>query len=66
MSRMNWSRDHGRRLMLSHGVEPAREEDTFVRPLLHRPARFRRRLSKEELRQQADAALIAWRERQQP
>jgi hypothetical protein len=63
---MNWSRDNSRRLMLSHGVEPALEEDTFVRPLLHRPARFRRRPRKEELRQQADAALIAWRQRQQP
>ncbi len=36
MARMNWSRDEARRLMLSRGVESAREEDTFVLRPLHR------------------------------
>lgn len=67
MSRMNWSRDHSRRTMRLHGTEGARDEDTFVRPLLRRPSsQPRRRLSKEELRAQAAQAFAAWRERQQP
>ena len=66
MSKMNWSRDHDRRRMRIHGIEAARDEDTIVRPLLRRPFRPRRRLSKEELREQATAALLAWRERKQP
>jgi hypothetical protein len=67
MGRMNWSRDHDRRRMRSRGIENARaDEDTIVRPLLRRSKPFRRRLSKEELREQATAAFMAWRERQQP
>jgi hypothetical protein len=69
MSRMNWGRVHQRRIMHEHGCESVDGETPgsmlrIMGPPKHRPRP--RKLSKEELRAQAAAAFVAWRERQQP
>jgi hypothetical protein len=68
MAKMNWGRNSQRQLMQRHGIEPLDGDDSFLRPAFQpRPViKFRKRLSKEEQREQAAAAFIAWRDRQQP
>ena len=58
MGRMNWSRIATRDRMRRHGVE---DIDGKV-PLFAQPSKKpRRKLSKAELREQAEAAFLAWR-----
>jgi hypothetical protein len=58
----NWSRTSNRDRMRRSGVEDIKGETPIVigRP----PKRPRRKLSKAELREQASAAFLVWRERQ--
>ena len=59
---VNWSRIKSRDRMRRQGVEDIKGETLFV---LHQPPKQRRRkLSKAELREQAAAAFLAWREGQ--
>ena len=58
--RVNWSRRSNRDRMRRQGVEDVKGKMPFVSP----PQKARRRLSKAELREQAAAALLAWRERE--
>jgi len=56
--RTNWSRIQQRRLMRRQGVEDVKGK----MPLVAEPSKQpRRKLSKAELREQAEAALLAWR-----
>ena len=57
--RMNWSRTDSRDRMQRQGVEDIKGKTPFVPP-----KQRRRKLSKAELREQAAAAFLAWRERQ--
>jgi hypothetical protein len=57
--RVNWSRIKSRDRMRRQGVEDIKDE-TPIFPL----KRPRRKLSKAELREQAAAAFLAWREGQ--
>jgi hypothetical protein len=54
---MNWSRISSRDRMQRQGVEDIKGKT----PLVGRPPKIRRKLSKTELRQQAAAAFLAWR-----
>ena len=56
--RTNWSRIQQRRLMRRQGVEDVKGKMQLVAEPSKRP---RRKLSKAELREQAEAALLAWR-----
>jgi len=56
--RMNWSRIGSRDRMHRQGVEDIKGKT----PLVGQPPKTRLRLSKAELRQQAAAAFLAWRE----
>ena len=59
--RMNWSRMGSRDRMHRQGVEDIKGETPLgVQP----PKQPRRKLSKAELREQAAAAFLAWREGQ--
>jgi hypothetical protein len=57
---VNWTRISSRNRMRRQGVEDIKGK----RPLDGQPPKFRRRLSKAELREQAAAAFLAWREGQ--
>ena len=60
--RVNWSRISSRDRMRRQGVEDIKGETP---PVIGRPPkRPRRKLSKAELREQAAAAFLAWREGQ--
>jgi hypothetical protein len=61
--RTNWSRIKQRSLMRRRGVEDVKGGTPIVAPLVNKQPR-RRKLSKTELREQAAAAFLAWRERQ--
>jgi len=54
---MNWSRMSSHDRMQRQGVEDIKGKT----PLVERPPKVRRKLSKAELRQQAAAAFLAWR-----
>jgi len=60
MARMNWSHIASRNRMRRQGVEDIKDKT----PLVEQPPKTRLRLSKAELRQQAAAAFLAWREGQ--
>jgi hypothetical protein len=60
--RFNWSRSSSRDLMRRQGVEDIKGKTPLVEP----PKTPRRKLSKAELREQAEAAFLAWRARQTP
>ena len=55
--RVNWTRISSRNRMRKQGVEDVKGKT----PLLDEPPKARRKLSKTELREQADAAFLAWR-----
>jgi hypothetical protein len=60
--RMNWSRIDSRDRMRRKGVEDIKGT---MPPVVHPPPKQpRRKLSKAELREQAAAAFLAWREGQ--
>jgi hypothetical protein len=61
----NWTRARERDRMRQRGIENARAETPFMRPLLSVNP-WRPRPSKADLRQQADAALAEWKARQHP
>jgi hypothetical protein len=58
--RLNWSRRSDRDRMRRQGVEDVKGK----MPLSDQPPKIRRKLSKAELREQAAAAFLAWRERE--
>ena len=58
--RVNWSRVSSRDRMRRQGVEDIKAET----PLGDQPPKIRRRASKTELREQAEAAFLAWRKRE--
>lgn len=58
--RMNWSHIDSRDRMHRQGVEDIKGKTPLVLP----PGKLRRKPSKAELREQAAAAFLAWRERQ--
>ena len=58
--RVNWSRINSRNRMQRQGVEDVKGKT----PLGDQPPKVRRTLSKTKLREQAEAAFLAWRERQ--
>ena len=58
--RVNWSRISSRDRMRRQGVEDIKGKT----PLGDQPPKIRRRVSKAELREQAAAAFLAWREGQ--
>jgi len=58
--RVNWSRITNRDRMLRQGVEDIKGKT----PLGDQPPKTPRRLGKAELREQAEAAFLAWRESQ--
>jgi hypothetical protein len=58
--RVNWTRISSRNGMQRQGVEDIEGKT----PLGDQPPKIRRRLSKAELREQAAAAFLAWREGQ--
>ena len=58
--RVNWSRISSRARMRRQGVEDIKGSTPVVLP----PGKPRRKLSKAELREQAAAAFLAWREGQ--
>jgi hypothetical protein len=60
--RMNWSRISNRDRMQRQGVEDIKGKTPLVGD--QPPKQPRRKLSKAELRGQADAAFLAWREGQ--
>jgi hypothetical protein len=60
MTGRNWTRISGRARMQRQGVEDIKGKT----PLSGQPTKIRRRLSKAELREQATAAFLAWREGQ--
>jgi|307.fasta_scaffold142006_2 hypothetical protein len=59
MAPVNWSRIATRNRMRWQSVEDVKDGTPVVAPVVRKQAR--RRLSKAELREQADAALLAWR-----
>ncbi len=61
-SRMNWSRIGNRDRTQRQGVEDVKGKT----PLVGQPQKIRRRLSKAELREQAEAAFRSWGEGQKP
>ena len=62
MTGRNWARLHNRNRMQRQGVEDVKGKTPLV---LHQPPKQpRRKLSKAELREQAEAAFLAWREGQ--
>ena len=63
MTRTNWARHNLRDRMRRYGTELAKDDPLVMRPMLRRKPR-KRQLSKDELREQAAAAFLAWRERQ--
>ena len=60
--RVNWSRISNRNRMRRQGVEDIKGKTPLV--LDQPPKQRRRKLSKAELREQATAAFLAWREGQ--
>jgi hypothetical protein len=62
MGRLNWSKDRERHMMKQRGVDPINgaESDAFAMPTSRPP---RKRLSKAELRAQAEAAFRQWNSR---
>ena len=58
--RVNWARLSSRNRMQRQGVEDIKGK----MPLGGQPPNIRRKLSKAELREQAGAAFLAWREGQ--
>ena len=60
--RVNWTRISNRNRMRRQGVEDIRGKTALV--LDQPPKQPRRKLSKAELREQAAAAFLAWREGQ--
>ena len=60
--RVNWSRISSRARMRRQGVEDIKGKAPLA--LDQPPKQPRRKLSKAELREQAAAAFLAWRERQ--
>jgi hypothetical protein len=62
MGRMNWSHRASRDRMRRQGVEDIKGKTPVV--LDQPPKQPRRKLSKAELREQAAAAFLAWREGQ--
>ena len=58
--RVNWARKSSRNRMHRQGVEDIKGKT----PLGGQPPNIRRKLSKAELREQAAAAFLAWREGQ--
>ena len=60
--RVNWARLSSRNRMQRQGVEDIKGKTPLV--LDRPPKQPRRKLSKAELREQAAAAFLAWRERQ--
>jgi hypothetical protein len=62
MTRRNWRRNNERALMRARGTESAKDETPFMAPLVPRRKR-RPRLSKADLRADADAAIAEWRRR---
>jgi hypothetical protein len=59
--RVNWTRISSRNRMRRQGVEDIKGKTPLGDQLPKQP---RRKLSKAELREQADAAFLAWREGQ--
>jgi hypothetical protein len=59
MSGRNWSRLKQRSLMRRRGVEDVKGDTPIAAPLGNRQQR--RQLNKAELREQAEAAVLAWR-----
>jgi hypothetical protein len=57
---LNWSRVSSRNRMRRQGVEDVKGKT----PLGYQPPKVRRKRSKAELREQAAAAFLAWREGQ--
>ena len=60
MTRANWSRINSLNRMRRQGVEDVKGK----MPVVAQPPKVRRKLSNAELRDQAAAAFIAWREGQ--
>jgi hypothetical protein len=60
MTGRNWTRINIRNRMQRQGVEDIKGKT----PLDNQPRKIRRRLSKAELRKQAEAAFLTWREGQ--
>jgi hypothetical protein len=60
--RVNWTQINSRKRMRRQGVEDVKGKTPLV--LDQPPKQPRRRLSKAELREQAGAAFLAWREGQ--
>jgi len=60
IGRVNWTRISSRNRMQRQGVEDINGKT----PLVDQPPKIRLRLSKAELREQAAAAFLAWREGQ--
>ena len=60
MGRINWKRLNTRERMRRQGVEDVKGK----MPVLEPAKEPRRRLSKAELREQAEAAVVAWRKGQ--
>ena len=58
MARVNWSRIATRNRMRRQSVEDVKDGTPVVAPVVRKQAR--RRLSKAELREQAEAAFRAW------
>jgi hypothetical protein len=58
--RVNWTRISSRNRMRRQGVEDIKGKTPLVPD--QPPKQHRRRLSKAELREQAEAAFLAWRE----
>ena len=61
-SRVNWSRIASRNRMRRQGVEDVKGGTPIAAPPVNKKPR--RRLTKAELREQAEAAVVAWREGQ--
>ena len=60
--RVNWTQISSRKRMRRQGIEDIKGKTPLA--LDQPPKQPRRKLSKAELREQADAALLAWREGQ--
>jgi hypothetical protein len=59
---MNWIRIGSRNRIRRQGVEDIKDKTPLSdQPPKARPPKARRKLSKAELREQAEAALLAWR-----
>lgn len=58
--RVNWSRASNRERMHRQGIEDVKGKTAIDIP----PQKIRRKLSKAELREEAAAAFLAWREGQ--